>query len=78
MRVWYGLLDRKFGSATKVGALKKVAADQLLFAPSFLVVFLSALGLLQLKKVDEITAQINKDYKDIILTNWTVSFLFDF
>ena len=73
MRVWYGYLDKKFGSVTKVAAFKKVALDQLLFAPSFLVIFLTTLGVTQGKSSREIKAQIENDYVDIIITNWTVS-----
>ncbi|MCL4124989.1 UNVERIFIED_CONTAM: hypothetical protein GTU68_005128 [Idotea baltica] len=72
LRVWYSFLDKKFGSKSKLGVLKKVAVDQLVFAPCFLGLFLTVVGVTQKKTVQEIQTQIKNDYKDIILTNWTV------
>ncbi|XP_045104110.1 protein Mpv17-like isoform X1 [Portunus trituberculatus] len=69
---WYGLLDCKFGSGKGISAVKKVASDQLIFAPSFLGAFLSVLGITQGHSVAQIQQEIKTNYKDIILTNWSV------
>uniref|UniRef100_A0A2P2I5S7 Mitochondrial inner membrane protein Mpv17 n=1 Tax=Hirondellea gigas TaxID=1518452 RepID=A0A2P2I5S7_9CRUS len=72
LRVWYGVLDRKFGSLGRAAALKKVFFDQAFFAPSFLVVFLGSLGLMQGKTANEVQKQIKKDYIDIVIAGWMV------
>ncbi|KAK8386602.1 hypothetical protein O3P69_017827 [Scylla paramamosain] len=69
---WYGLLDHKFGSGKGISAFKKVASDQLIFAPSFLGVFMSVLGITQGHSIPHIQQEIKTNYKDIILVNWSV------
>ena len=66
-------MDRNFGSVTKIAAVKKVALDQLLFAPLFVATFLTILGTTQRKSSREIKNQFEKDYVDIILSHWMVS-----
>ncbi|XP_017768004.1 PREDICTED: protein Mpv17 [Nicrophorus vespilloides] len=71
LTVWYGFLAKRFGSVGGGSvALKKMACDQLLFAPCFIVVFLTALGLVQRKPLDSIQKDITRDYKDILITNY--------
>ncbi|XP_045615513.1 protein Mpv17 isoform X2 [Procambarus clarkii] len=69
---WYRVLDVKFGSGKGIRALKKVAVDQLVFAPVFLGVFLGVLGVMQGHRPQRIQNDIKKNYKDIILTCWSV------
>ena len=76
LRVWYGILDKKFGALGKAGALRKVFVDQAFFAPSFIVVFLTANGLLQGNPVPEIKESITRDYKDIVIAGWMVGTCF--
>lgn len=53
-------------------AVKKVAADQLIFAPGFLVIFITALTLLNGGNMRTIKNKLDLEYTDIILTNWTI------
>lgn len=76
LKEWYGILDRRIGSGKGVTALKKVALDQGLFAPCFLGVFLSVLGITQGNTIPEVKQHIKDNYKDIILVNWSVSYPF--
>lgn len=69
---WYKLLDIKIGPGKGVRALKKVAADQAFFAPLFLGVFLIVLGGMKGNSPQEIQKDVKKDYKDILLTCWSV------
>ncbi|KAG0714259.1 Protein Mpv17 [Chionoecetes opilio] len=69
---WYGFLDRKLGSGKGITALKKVAFDQGIFAPSFLGVFMCVLGVSQGHSIPHIQQEIKTNYKDIILVNWSV------
>ncbi|KAG7156321.1 Mpv17-like [Homarus americanus] len=69
---WYKVLDSRIGSGKGVIALKKVAADQGLFSPVFLGVFLTVLGAMQGNTPQHIQNDIKKNYKDILLTCWSV------
>ncbi|KAK4306710.1 hypothetical protein Pmani_021491 [Petrolisthes manimaculis] len=69
---WYGFLDGKFGSGKGISALKKVACDQGIFAPSFLAVFMTVLGVTQGNSVTQIQEDVKKNYKDVLLVNWSV------
>uniref|UniRef100_A0A2P2IC57 Mitochondrial inner membrane protein Mpv17 n=1 Tax=Hirondellea gigas TaxID=1518452 RepID=A0A2P2IC57_9CRUS len=71
-KVWYYVLDKRFGSMGMKGILKKVLVDQAVFAPTFMLVGLSVYGVLQRKSVDEIKSMIRRDYTDIVLTGWMV------
>lgn len=75
LKVWYGVLDKKFGSLGKTGTLKKVFVDQAFFAPSFIVVLLTSLGVLQGKPLIEIKEQIQRDYTDILIAGWMVGWV---
>ncbi|KAL7647581.1 UNVERIFIED_CONTAM: hypothetical protein RMT77_001181 [Armadillidium vulgare] len=72
LRTWFGFLDRNIKTVNRIGVLKKVACDQLIFAPAFLTVFLTVNGLLQKKSFDAVQRQIKRDYFDIITTNWMI------
>ncbi|KAF7269955.1 hypothetical protein GWI33_017045 [Rhynchophorus ferrugineus] len=73
LTVWYRLLARRFGTAaTSSAALKKMSFDQLVFAPSFLVIFIANVNLLNGKNVDEIKNELFEKYPDIVVNNWKV------
>ncbi|XP_024943935.1 protein Mpv17 isoform X2 [Cephus cinctus] len=69
-RTWYGILDRHFGSKGGTVALKKVACDQLLFAPSFIVILLSTISALQGGNMEDIKSRLKNDYIDILKNNY--------
>ncbi|XP_014229108.1 protein Mpv17 [Trichogramma pretiosum] len=69
-RTWYGILDRYFGSKGATTVIKKVACDQFLFAPAFIVVLLSAIGLSQGKNIHELKGTLENEYPEILYNNY--------
>lgn len=53
-------------------ALKKVACDQIIFAPCFIYAFLGTLGMVQKRNLDAVKKDIKKNYKDILFTNYKI------
>uniref|UniRef100_A0A182TJS1 Mitochondrial inner membrane protein Mpv17 n=1 Tax=Anopheles melas TaxID=34690 RepID=A0A182TJS1_9DIPT len=75
LRKWYGVLDRHIGSkggSKAVTTLKKVALDQIVFAPIFLGTLIGTIGLLQGHNLAEIRHKLRHEYGDILLTNYYV------
>lgn len=50
--------------------LKKVACDQLLFAPSFLVVFVANINLINGNSLDHVKKELSSHYGDLVIANW--------
>lgn len=71
-KTWYGILDKYFGSKGPTVALKKVACDQLLFAPTFIIVLLSAIGAMQGNDIKSIKLKLEDEYIDILKNNYKV------
>lgn len=69
---WYGILEKYIGSESKTSALKKVAADQLIFAPNFLLIFIVSINTLQMKPWKETKENLIKNYPDILKTNYKI------
>ncbi|XP_058454324.1 protein Mpv17 [Malaya genurostris] len=73
LRKWYGFLDKRItGSSRAVVTFKKVALDQLVFAPVFLGLLIGTIGLLQGHNKDEIEAKLKNEYTDILRTNYYI------
>ncbi|VVC92510.1 protein Mpv17 [Leptidea sinapis] len=72
LRVWYGLLNHYIGSSGKMVAIKKVFVDQVIFAPTFLLLLLSAVGALQGKTWDNLKKDIDLNYLDVLKTNYYI------
>jgi len=72
LQVWYRVLDRYILYTGAKGALMKVGVDQLLFAPIFLVTFLSSMGALNGESTDQIKSKLEKEYFNVLTTNWKV------
>ncbi|XP_018579729.1 protein Mpv17 [Anoplophora glabripennis] len=68
--VWYKLLSRLITDRGKSAALKKMALDQLIFAPTFLAVFIALLNSMQGKDLDFIKKELSCKYKDILISNY--------
>ena len=66
------MLDRYILYTGAKGALMKVGVDQLLFAPIFLVTFLSSMGALNGESTDQIKSKLEKEYFNVLTTNWKV------
>ncbi|XP_055612592.1 protein Mpv17-like [Uranotaenia lowii] len=73
LRKWYGVLDKHVtGSSKTVATFKKVALDQLVFAPIFLGTLIGTIGFLQGNNKTEIESKLRNEYKDILLTNYYI------
>ncbi|XP_076276211.1 mitochondrial inner membrane protein MPV17 [Lasioglossum baleicum] len=71
-RTWYGILDRYIGSKGGVVVLKKVCCDQLLFAPTFIFILLSVIGILQGNDIEHLKMKIKNEYPEILKNNYKV------
>ncbi|XP_051159266.1 protein Mpv17 [Leptopilina boulardi] len=69
-RTWYGILDKYIGSKGGIVTLKKVAFDQLLFAPVFLCALIVVIGILQGNEIDNIKLKLKNEYPDILVSNY--------
>lgn len=72
LRFWYGFLNKHVGSQGTTVVLKKVALDQLVFAPIFLGFLLGVLGAMQGQTMDENVKNIKRDYLDVLANNYKV------
>lgn len=63
-------MSKYFGNQGRTAVLKKVACDQLIFAPSFLALFIVTLGAIQREDFDVIVYKFKRDYPDILLANY--------
>lgn len=70
VRTWYGILDKLFGSKGTTTTLKKVACDQLLFAPIFIATLISTIGLSQGSSLQGIKDKLKNEYPDIVTNNY--------
>jgi len=70
LRTWYLTMEKIVKAQGSRGALSKVVLDQGLFAPCFIAVFVSSASTLNGLTPKEIGANLQRDYKDILLTNW--------
>ncbi|VEN58513.1 unnamed protein product [Callosobruchus maculatus] len=70
---WYRILSHRLGDVgTTTIAVKKVALDQLIFAPSFLAIFVATVSTVDGKSWNETKKQLTQKYSDIYLTNLTI------
>lgn len=71
-RTWYAFLERRIGSKTGKDVIKKVIIDQGFFAPVFITVLLTVIGITQGKDIEGIKEKLKNDYKDILTNNYKV------
>lgn len=72
LRTWYIILDKVYKGTGTLVAAKKLATDQLCFAPAFLTVFVSVMGLLRGDSQGEIKDKLKRDFKPILITNYKI------
>ncbi|RZC39141.1 Mpv17 PMP22 domain containing protein [Asbolus verrucosus] len=70
LTVWYGVLHKYVGSGGKSVALKKVALDQVCFAPVCLVAVLGCIKTLQGNTFEQTKREIKNTYCDILIANY--------
>ncbi|KAI1077360.1 hypothetical protein F5B20DRAFT_273161 [Whalleya microplaca] len=67
---WYKILQRSINLRNKQAEmLARVAADQLIFAPTFIGVFLSSMAVMEGGSVKE---KLNRSYKPALQTNYLI------
>ena len=70
---WYSFLIRTFPAQTTAGALKRLALDQALFAPTFIPLFFGGLQFLDGNfDLGQIRRKLEADYVDTLIANWMV------
>ncbi|KAG8227635.1 hypothetical protein J437_LFUL008712 [Ladona fulva] len=74
LKFWYGFLDKRIakGRTGVAVTLKKVFLDQAVFAPNFLASFIVLLGFLGNEPWFKIKEKLQRDYCDILITNYKV------
>jgi len=70
LRTWYITMERIVKVQGSRGAISKVLLDQGLFAPCFIVLFISSASTLNGLSPKEIQINLKRDYPEILLTNW--------
>lgn len=78
VRLWYGALQRMFGSGGKPKqALKKVVLDQFLFAPALIASILTVVPLASGQSLQQAQAKLDQDYWPVLKANYQViNFMF--
>eukprot|EP00118_Oscarella_pearsei_P002297 m.10130 g.10130 ORF g.10130 m.10130 type:complete len:180 (+) comp21951_c0_seq1:92-631(+) len=70
LRLWYLQLEKLVpGKGLKI-ALKKMALDQILFAPVFLGGFFTTVDVLERKSIEHIKNHLKKEYLNALITNY--------
>ncbi|XP_041361077.1 protein Mpv17-like [Gigantopelta aegis] len=69
LRGWYFVLDKAF-RGSRLAPIKMVLADQLLFAPNILWIFLTGMAALRGESVEQIKTMLKRDYKSVLLNNY--------
>ncbi|KAK3799965.1 hypothetical protein RRG08_002379 [Elysia crispata] len=71
MRGWYLTLDKLY-TGTKWAAIKMMATDQVIMAPTFLGIFISVMAVMRGENLDSIKGKLNRDYIPVLLNNYKV------
>ncbi|KAL4105437.1 hypothetical protein PRIC1_003501 [Phytophthora ramorum] len=71
LHVWYGLLGSKLPGVSASAVVKRLALDQLAFAPTFLPIFLSSVLALE-GNAQKIPDKLRADWWPVTKANWSV------
>ena len=69
---WYGFLARTFTGHTVAPVLKRLAMDQLVFAPLFIPTFMTSVLVLEGKNTCAIKERLQQDYLSALRANYTI------
>ncbi|XP_043846397.1 protein Mpv17-like [Dromiciops gliroides] len=69
---WYRVLDRLIPGNTKMDVLKKVAVDQVVFAPCFLVCLLPLIGTFDGLSVQDNWARFQRNFPAALIFNYYI------
>ena len=71
LHVWYGLLGRLLPKPGTLGAVQRLVADQFVFAPTFIPVFMSTLMALD-GQAASIVEKLKADWFEAVKGNWAL------
>ena len=71
LHVWYGALGRMLPAPGTVGAVQRLVADQFIFAPTFIPVFISCLMTLD-GQMAQIVDKLKADWFEAVKGNWAL------
>jgi hypothetical protein len=77
LHVWYGTLSRLVTATGSLGALGRMAADQLVFAPFFLSSIIASIMALE-GHAAEVPPKLRRDLATIVRSNWALWVPFQF
>ena len=72
MHVWYRALDRVFHGTGMRSAVRKTAADQLLFLPVYLAVFVGVMAALRGDRPTDIAQLLRRDMAHMLAASYAV------
>ncbi len=72
LHFWYGGLARRIPGVDLVSTLKRLALDQLLFAPAFIAVFFTSALTLEGKSFNEIMTKLKNEWAQTVQANWSI------
>ena len=72
MRYWYIFLDRTVTGTRTIDAVKKMAMDQMLFAPCIVATFFTSTGVLFGKSFEDMKVKFRNQYLDTMKTNYKI------
>ncbi|GFR81184.1 protein Mpv17 [Elysia marginata] len=71
MRGWYLTLDKLY-NGTRLAAIKMMATDQLIMAPTFVGLFISLMAVMRQESLDSIKGKLKRDYSVVLLNNYKI------
>ncbi|ANB15842.1 Sym1p [Sugiyamaella lignohabitans] len=70
---WYPFLNGIKGQNSTVTTLKRVALDQMVFAPFISVpMYFTCIGILEGKNFEQLSASLHRNYLPTLMANWSV------
>jgi len=72
LHFWYGALARRIPGVDILSILKRLALDQLLFAPAFIAIFFTSALTLEGKNFNEIMTKLKKEWVPTVQANWSI------
>mmetsp|Transcript_37991 Transcript_37991/g.88388 ORF Transcript_37991/g.88388 Transcript_37991/m.88388 type:complete len:251 (-) Transcript_37991:285-1037(-) len=78
---WYRFVMARIPGVGIAPTIKRTVLDQIFFAPIFLPTFMSSLGILERRRMDDVLITVKDQYRKLLLANWAVwipAMLFNF
>lgn len=72
LHFWYGGLARRIPGVDLLSTFKRLALDQLLFAPAFIAIFFTSALTLDGKNFNEIMTKLKEEWATTVQANWSI------